>query len=76
MFGRKVLVCVCILDKERQQHAWQTSLSRIMDISKYIFIAIMATMLKVQTYNMKGLNNSDEYVRDIITQHQPDIICI
>ena len=47
-----------------------------MDIIKYIFIAIMATMLKVQTYYMKGLNNSDEYVRDIISQHQPDIICM
>ena len=47
-----------------------------MDISIYIFITIMATMLKVQTYNMKGLNNSDEYVRDIISQHQPDIICM
>ena len=39
-------------------------------------LIFMATMLKVQTYNMKGLDDSDEYVRDIISQYQPDIICM
>ena len=48
-----------------------------MDMLYVIIISlIMAELLHVQTYNMKGFNNSREYVRNIIDKDKPDIICL
>ena len=41
-----------------------------------ILFLIMANLFQVQSYNMRGFKNSVDYVRNIIGQNNPDVICL
>ena len=44
---------------------------------KFLIISlIMAELLHVQSYNMKGFNHSRDYIRNVINLDNPDIICL